>query len=276
MSVIDSHQHFWQYHPSKFPWINDKMKILQNDFMPPDLKQEMDRHGVNGCVAVQAGQTEGETEFLLKLAKEYPFVRGVVGWLDLAAKDLEKKLEHYTGFDRFKGLRHIVHDEPDDRFLLRPDFLRGIEALGKYDLCYDILIFARHLSVAIEFAGKFPDQKFVLDHIAKPEIMDQKIGSWEKGIRELAKHPRMVCKVSGMVTEADWNEWEPDDFRPYLDVVFDAFGTERLMFGSDWPVCKLAATYGGVIQLVEEYIGNYNPAEQEKIMGLNAVECYEL
>lgn len=274
--IIDSHQHFWQYHPSKFPWIDDEMKILQADFMPPDLKQEMDRYGIDGCVAVQAGQTEGETKFLLELAEEYPFVRGVVGWLDLEAHDLEKKLEHYTRFDRFRGLRHIVHDEPDDRFLLRPDFLRGIETLGKYDLCYDILIFARHLPVAVEFANRFPDQKFVLDHIAKPEIRDQKIGSWEKGIRELAKHPHMYCKVSGMVTEADWNGWASDDFRPYLDVVFDAFGPERLLFGSDWPVCKLAASYGEVLQLVEEYIGSYPQTDQEQIMGLNAMKCYKL
>lgn len=276
MEKIDAHQHFWQYDPEKHAWINDRMEVLKQNFMPPDLKKEMDKVGVGGCVAVQADQTEDETEFLLELAVKYDYVKGIVGWLDIRSENLRERLEHYAQYDAFKGLRHIVQDEPDDRFLLRPDFLRGIEVLGNFDLTYDILIYARHLPVAIEFASKFPEQKFVLDHIAKPEIKDQKIDKWAKGIREIAQHPNMWCKVSGMVTEADWKEWKPDDFKPYLDVVFDVFSSDKLMFGSDWPVCTLAAGYSEVFQLLEEYIGSLPNEEQQLIMGKNAKKFYNL
>ncbi|MDR8392721.1 amidohydrolase family protein [Aliifodinibius sp. S!AR15-10] len=273
---IDSHQHFWNYDPQKHAWINEEMSVLKRDFLPPDLKSEIDSVDIDGSVAVQASQTEVETQFLLDLADKYDYVKGVVGWLDIRDDNFEQRLNHFSQFDALKGLRHIVQDEPDDRFLLQPDFLGGIKTLSNFDLTYDILIFARHLPVAVEFASKFSDQKFVLDHIAKPEIKDQKIDEWEEGIRELAKHPKMYCKVSGMVTEADWDQWQPDDFRPYLDVVFDAFGTDRLMFGSDWPVCLLAGDYKEVYKLVKSYIDTFTDIEQTKLLGGNAQQFYNL
>ncbi|MFH5883647.1 amidohydrolase family protein [Halalkalibaculum sp. DA3122] len=273
---IDAHQHFWNYDPQRHGWINEEMKVLKQDFLPLHLKKEMDKVGVEGCVAVQADQTERETDFLLEQAEEHDFVKGVVGWLDIRADNLEERLNHYAEHEALKGLRHIVQDELDDRFLLQPDFLRGIKTFGDYDLTYDILIYARHLPVAVEFASKFPDQKFVLDHIAKPEIKTQEIEEWENGIRELAKHPKMYCKISGMVTEADWQHWKPEDFTPYLDVVFDAFGADRLMFGSDWPVCTLAAGYREVYELIGDYISGLSQYEQGLIMGKNAIAAYNL
>lgn len=276
MKKIDSHQHFWQYDPDKHDWISERMKVLKRDFMPPDLEREMENAGIDSCVAVQADQTESETRFLLSLAEKFDFIVGVVGWLDIRANNFRKKLDHFVQHQAFKGLRHIVQDESDDRFLLQPDFLKGIGILGNYNMPYDILIYARHLPVAVEFVSEFPDQKFVVDHIAKPEIEKKKIGDWEEGIRELAQHPNLFCKVSGMVTEANWNNWKPGDFKPYLDVVFDAFGAEKLMFGSDWPVCTLAAGYGEVVKLLEEYIEPLPDEEQELIMGGNAIKFYKL
>ncbi len=276
MKKIDAHQHFWEYDPQRHGWISDEMSVLKQDFMPPDLEKELTTAGLDGCVAVQADQALQETDFLLELAERYAFVKGVVGWLDIRADDFADQLDHYTEHLHFKGLRHIVQDEPDDRFLLRPDFLRGIKTLTRYDLTYDILIFARHLPVAVEFAEKFPDQPFVLDHIAKPKIKARNIEQWEQGIHELAQHPQMYCKVSGMVTEADWEHWSAEDFKPYLDVVFDAFGTDRLMFGSDWPVCTLAAGYQEVYKLVENYITQFSEEEQAKILGGNAKRFYGL
>lgn len=276
MMEIDAHQHFWEYDPGKHSWINEQMSALKRDFLPSDLKQEMDKVGVKGCVAVQADQSEAETEFLLELAEKHDYIRGVVGWLDIRAENLRERLEHYVQYDALKGLRHIVQDEPDDRFLLKPDFLRGIEILGSFDLTYDILIYARHLPVAIEFASRFPDQKFVLDHIAKPEIGDQKIDEWAEGIREIAAHPKLHCKISGMVTEADWENWKKEDFKPYLEVVFDAFGPERLMFGSDWPVCTLAAEYEEVYGLLEAYMEPLAEEEKQMILGGNAQQFYNL
>lgn len=276
MSRIDSHQHFWEYDPRKHSWINNEMSTLKQDFLPPDLKVHLDEVEMDGCVAVQADQSLQETIFLLGLAEKYEYVQGVVGWLDLQSDEIGQQLEQFADHEALKGLRHIVQDEPDDKFLLKPEFLRGIEKLADFDLTYDILIFARHLPVAVRFAEKFPDQKFVVDHIAKPEIASGDIDKWEQGIRELAQHPHMNCKVSGMVTEADWKNWQPDDFKPYLDVVFDAFGTDRLMFGSDWPVCTLAADYSQVYELVADYTDSFSDAEKTRFFGENAIRFYGL
>lgn len=276
MEKIDSHQHFWRYDPVAHSWIGDEMEALRKDFMPSDLKKELDALGFDGCVAVQADQTEKETGFLLELSDRYNFIKGVVGWLDLQAPDIEKRLDYFSRFHSLKGLRHVVQDEPDDRFLLRPDFLRGIEKLENYGLCYDILIFAKHLPAAIEFVSEFPSQMFVLDHLAKPEIKDQKIKAWEEGIRELAQHPKVYCKLSGIITEADWKSWTSENIKPYLDVAFDVFGPDRLMFGSDWPVCTLAGSYKRVYQLIDQYIHPLNKLDRAKIMGGNAKKVYGL
>ena len=276
MQKTDAHQHFWKYDAETHGWITDEMKALRRDFVPADLKKELDRNGFDGCVAVQADQSEEETQFLLDLAAEHSFIKGVVGWLDIRAKNFEQRLEHFADQSALKGLRQIVQDEPDDRFLLQPDFMEGIGLLAGYDLTYDILIFEHQLPAAVEFAEQFPNQPFVLDHIGKPRIKEGKIDEWEEGIRALAGHSNMYCKLSGLVTEADWQQWKPDDFKPYLDVVFDAFGAERLMFGSDWPVCTLAASYGQVGALVEDYIHSLSQDQQSAIMGGNARRFYDL
>ncbi|CBK24596.2 uncharacterized protein [Blastocystis hominis] len=274
---IDSHQHFWHYDPVEFAWLNEDMKSLRRDFLPPELKNHLEAYGMDGTVAVQARQSEEETNFLLGLAEQYPeVVRGVVGWLDLRADDIEEKLALYSKRDKLVGVRHIVQDEPDDEFLLRENFLRGISLLKKYNLTYDILIYPKHLKVAKEFVAKFPDQPFVIDHIAKPFIKDHIIGEWEQGIRDLAAFPNVFVKVSGMVTEGNWANWKEEDFTPYLDIIFDAFGVDRVMVGSDWPMMTLCGEYGQVVDIVKKYISKFSEADQAKIMGGNAIRFYKL
>lgn len=273
---IDAHQHFWQYHPDAFGWITEEMAVIRRDFLPADLKPELDAAGYGGCVAVQAPQTEAETEFLLGLAARHDFVKGVVGWVDLRAANAGERLAYFAQFPKLAGVRHIVQAEPDDQFLLDPDFGRGVGLLRQFGLTYDILIYPRHLPAAAEFAARFPDQPFVLDHLAKPFIKDHELEPWARHLRELARRENVYCKLSGMVTEADWLVWDRDDLTPYLDVALEAFGPNRLMIGSDWPVCKVAAGYGEVMQLVEEYVAKLSPAEQAGILGENAVRFYGL
>jgi L-fuconolactonase len=273
---IDAHQHFWQYDPAEYAWISDGMTGLKRDFLPPDLKPLLDAAGLSGCVAVQARQSLEETRWLLDLARRYDYVRGVVGWVDLCAPDVERQLEAFAASPRFAGVRHVVQDEPDDRFLLRADFRRGIAALARFNLAYDVLIYPRQLPAAIEFVRQFPNQRFVLDHIAKPPIADGVLEPWATQVRALARHANVCCKLSGMVTEAGWKQWEADDFRSYLDVILEAFGPERLMIGSDWPVCTLSADYDAVMQLVTTFVAALSPAEQDAILGGNCARFYRL
>ncbi|SHG74563.1 amidohydrolase family protein [Flagellimonas flava] len=273
---IDSHQHFWKYNPSRHAWIDASMETLRRDFMPKDLEGLLDSNGLDGCIAVQADQSENETDFLLKCSEKNPCIKGVVGWLDLRANDIEEKLQAYSANTMLKGLRHIVQDEQDDYFMLRPDFQRGMGLLSKYGLCYDILVYEKQLPAAVELVKNFPDQRFVLDHIAKPRINGTIDRCWKHYIEELGRHKNISCKVSGLVTEAAWGKWKKEDFWPYLDVVFNAFGTERLMFGSDWPVCLLSATYNEVLEILEDYLNQFPEDVKAKIMGLNAVSFYKL
>lgn len=273
---IDSHQHFWHYNSDDYPWIDESRAALQVDYLPPDLQPLMAAAGINGTVAVQARRVQYETDYLLELADQYDFIRGVVGWLDLRADDFEAQLEQYAAHPRLVGVRHIVHDEADDRFMLGGNFLRGMAKLKAFDLSYDLLLFPRHLPVAIDVVRRFPGQRFVLDHIAKPFIKDGLQEPWQSEIRQLAEFDNVWCKVSGMVTEAAWKAWRQDDFTPYLDVVFDCFGIERIMFGSDWPVCTLAGSYGDVIGIVESYIAALSAGEQAAVMGGNARDFYQL
>src|SRR5687767_8650355 len=240
---IDSHQHFWRYTAAEYSWIDESMGALRRDFLPAEARREMDRARIEACIAVQARQTLEETRWLLELADANPFIAGVIGWVDLQADDAAVQLEPFVDHPKFIGVRHIVQAEPDDRFMLRPAFCRGISLLGDRDLTYDILIYPRHLPVALELVSRFTCQRFVLDHLAKPEIRSGEIHAWENGIRQIAKCPNVFCKVSGLVTEADWRRWTPHDVRPYLDVVFECFGAHRLLVGSDWPVCTVAADY---------------------------------
>ena len=273
---IDAHQHFWVYEPREYGWIDASMRVLQRDFLPGDLEPELSHNGFDGCVAVQARQSLDETRWLLELAKQFPFVRGVVGWVDLRAPDLRRVLESFAGNGKLVGVRHIVQSEPDDRFLLRPEFLRGIAMLEEFGLAYDILIYAKHLGVAAEFVSKFPRQRFVLDHLAKPPIKSGDLREWERGIRELAKFPNVMAKLSGLVTEADWQAWTLEQITVCVDVAFEWFGAERLMIGSDWPVCTLAGTYGKVVGIVTEHVARRTPEEREAVLGGNAERFWRL
>jgi L-fuconolactonase len=274
--VIDAHQHFWRFNPVRDAWITDDMSAIRRDFLPGDLAPVLDACGVDATIAVQADQSEAETKFLLGLAEGNPRIAGVVGWVDLRAADVERRLEHFSHFNKLRGVRHIAQAEVDDRFLARPEFVRGVGHLKSFGLTYDILTFPRQLPAAIELVGKLPGQKFVVDHLAKPAIAAKKIEPWAGMMREIATHPNVYCKLSGMVTEADWKNWKAADFEPYLDVVFDAFGPERLMFGSDWPVCLVAASYAQVKDIVESYVDRHAPKAKAAIFGENVKRFYRV
>ncbi len=273
---IDAHQHFWIYNQDEYGWIADSMASLRRDFLPDDLKPELERNGFAGAVAVQARQSLEETRWLLELAASAPFILGVVGWVDLRSPQVRSQLEALAGDPKLVGIRHIVQSEPDDRFLLQADFLRGIAVLGEFDLAYDILIYPRHLAAAAEFVRRFPGQRFVLDHMAKPPVKSGEIHAWARGIRELAASPNVFCKLSGLVTEADWRHWKPEHIMPYLDIAFECFGPDRLMIGSDWPVCTVAAEYGQVVGVVEDYLSQHRAEEREAVLGGNAKRFWRL
>lgn len=273
---IDAHQHFWHFDPVRDSWINDEMKAIQQDFLPSDLEPLLQQNGFEGCVAVQASQSEAETDFLVALAKENDFIKGVVGWVDLQAENIADRLAFYKTFDKLKGFRHVLQGEPQRDLMLQPAFKRGIAALQRYEYTYDILIFTDQLKFSAELVALFPDQKFVVDHLAKPRIKLGEISEWKRDIEQLAAHPNVYCKLSGMVTEADWKGWKQEDFTPYLDVVVAAFGINRVMFGSDWPVCLVAASYEKVVGLVEAYFSAFSAEEQEKFWRLNTVRFYNL
>lgn len=273
---IDSHQHFWRYNPDEYGWIDASMQSLRRDFLPNDLKPELKRSGVSASIAVQACHTLDETRWLLKLAADDPQIAGVIGWVDLRSVDVRAQLLEFAGDPKFLGVRHVVQAEPDDRFLLQPDFQRGVSALEEFGLTYDILIYTKHLPIAAEFVSRFPRQRFVLDHLAKPPIKAHRVQPWESGIRALAKFNSVFCKVSGLVTEADWKGWKPEHITPFLDVAFDAFGPERLMIGSDWPVCTVAASYSQTMDLVEDYLSRFPSSVREAVLGQNAERCWNL
>ena len=273
---IDAHQHFWVYDQSEYAWIDDSMASLRRDFLPNDLKIELGRKGFQGSVAVQARQTLEETRWLLELATDASFILGVVGWVDLRSSNVRSQLEAFAGNPKLVGIRHIVQSEPNDRFLLQPEFLRGISLLEEFDLAYDLLIYPKHLPVAAEFVRRFPRQRFVLDHLAKPPIKSGSLRPWERGMRELGTLPNVFCKLSGLVTEADWQNWKPEHIVPYMDVAFETFGPRRLMIGSDWPVCTLAASYTRAIDLVESYLSQHATEVQDAALGENAQQFWKL
>ena len=273
---VDSHQHFWRYDAVRDAWITSAMAALKRDFLPEHLAGELTANGIDASVAVQADQSENETMFLLDIADKNPLIVGVVGWIDLLSSRLVERLEHFSRFPKLRGLRHIAQAEPDDRFLARENFVRGVAQLRAFKLTYDILIYPNQLPAAIELVEQLPDQPFVIDHLAKPEIKGGKIEPWATHIREIAHNQNVFCKVSGLVTEGNWKGWKADDFKLYLDIVFDAFGPGRVMFGSDWPVCLLGATYREVKGLVEGYANDFSQADKEKIFGGNAARFYAL
>ncbi|MEO9805017.1 MAG: amidohydrolase family protein [Reichenbachiella sp.] len=272
---IDAHQHFWKYNPVRDAWIDESMQCIRRDFLPADLESLLKENGMDGCVSVQADQSEEETEFLLELARTSAFIKAVIGWVNLRADDAKDRLSHFARNEKFKGVRHILQAEPSE-FMSNSEFRYGISCLEPLGLTYDILVYPEQLPSAIQLVRRFPNQAFVIDHLAKPNIKKQEIKTWEGDIRLLAEMPNVHCKISGMVTEADWLGWKPEDFKPYLDVVFDAFGTGRLMFGSDWPVCLLAAQYEEVLGNTNEYLEALTSQEKNKVMGGNALTFYNL
>ncbi len=274
--TIDSHQHFWNYEPVKHKWIDESMSAIRNDFLPDDLKKVYNENGIDGCVAVQADQTILETDFLLDLASKNDFIKGVVGWVDLRANNLETVLEAYKAYEKLKGFRHVVQGEEDSNFLLRPNFMKGISILEKHHYAYDILVFPHQLGAVLEFVKQFPNQKFVIDHIAKPYIKDGFYEGWALLMKEIGKHENVCCKLSGMITEANFNTWTPSQIHPYMSLILEVFGAERTLFGSDWPVCLVAGNYRKVKGLVTEFIAKMSTTEQAAIMGGNAIKFYNL
>lgn len=273
---IDSHQHFWRYDAVRDAWITDSMGVLKRDFLPEQLGPEMVANGMDASIAVQTDQSESETTFLLGLAEKNTRIAGVVGWVDLRSPNVVERLEHFSRFPKLRGFRHIAQSERDDRFLVQEQFIAGIAELRRFGFTYDILIYPKQLSAAIELAARLPGQRFVVDHLAKPEIKATKTDPWAAQIKTMAQNKNVFCKLSGLVTEGDWKCWKADDFKPYLDIVFDAFGLDRLMFGSDWPVCLLAASYRQVKQLIADYVKGFSRSDQQDIFGGNAARFYEL
>ena len=276
MITIDSHQHFWKYDPVKHSWIGDEMAVIRKDFLPEDLAPVMQENDVQGCVAVQADQTAEETDFLVALSDQHDFIKGVVGWTDLQSPNIEESLSTYSQVPVIKGFRHILQGEQQRDLCLQPSFLQGISLLDKYNFSYDILILQDQLRFIPELVSRFPNQRFVIDHLAKPGIKAGEISSWKKDIQLVAQHENVYCKISGMVTEADLQNWKSEDFIPYIDVVLNAFSTKRVMYGSDWPVCLAGGNYTEVIHIVRSLFRSFTANEQQLFFGKNAIDFYHL
>src|ERR1700754_1214015 len=274
---IDAHQHFWKFDPIRDAWIGPHMAVIQRDFMPGDLQPLLQEVGVDGCVAVQADQSEDENDFLLENAAHYDFIKGVVGWVDFWNPNIEEKLAYYKKYPKMKGFRHVLQGEKDRALMLNPNFKSGIGLLNQFGYTYDILIYPDQLGYTRDFVAAFPDQPFVLDHIAKPHIKDRFItDEWKAAIHSVAAFPNVYCKISGMVTEADWKNWKPEHFRVYIDTVVEAFGVNRIMYGSDWPVCLVAASYRQVLDIVKDYFSSFSAEDQAAFFGGNAIKFYNL
>nr|WP_319999776.1 amidohydrolase family protein [uncultured Draconibacterium sp.] len=274
--IIDTHHHLWNYNPVEFDWIDDEMAAIRKSFLPADLQATLANTGVEGVVTVQARQSLEETNWLLKLASENDFIKGVVGWVPLADESIQQILEEYKSSPWLKGVRHVVQGEPDPEFILGKDFNKGISLLKNYNLVYDILIFEHQLANTIRFVDQHPEQQFVVDHIAKPKIKKNELEPWAKNIKELAKRENVSCKISGMVTEADYKLWTEEQLNPYFETILEAFGSSRLLFGSDWPVCLVATNYSNWLELVKKTISNFSKEEQDFILYKNAQRIYNI
>jgi L-fuconolactonase len=275
MLKIDAHHHIWDYDPVQQAWIDDSMAVIQRSFTPADMEPLLQEAGIDGTVLVQVNQNLRENMVFTEAAEAHPFIKGVVGWVDLLAADLEDQLDELRDLPKLKGFRHIAQAEPSD-YLSRTEVVRGIRQLGKYGFTYDILIKPNQLEAAIELVRTCPAQPFVLDHIAKPYIKAGDIDAWRKLMYMLGAMDNCYCKISGIITEADWHSWTPEQIRPYLDVALEAFGSRRLMFGSDWPVCLVAGSYRDVVNLAADYVQNLSVQEQQDFWGGNAIRFYGL
>ncbi|WP_143873089.1 amidohydrolase family protein [Catenovulum sediminis] len=274
---IDSHQHFWQFTEEDYGWIGEDQSVLRRDFFPQDLKPVLAQNNLDACIAVQARQSDIETQWLLELAQQNTFIKGVVGWIDIAADNLPEQLKQYQGNKLLKGFRHVLQDEPEAGFMLREKFVRGLKILAEQGYRYDLLIFANQLPEALQLLKQLPDLPIVLDHIAKPDIKTgHNFADWKTNIEKLSQYANVMCKVSGMVTEADCQNWQAEDFYPYLDVIFGNFGADRVMYGSDWPVCLLGGDYSQIKSIVQAYVNANYKADFDKIFGLNAAKFYQI
>jgi len=281
MTTIDAHQHFWVYDEPAYGWMTEGMDALRRDHLPADLAPQLDAAGVDATVAVQARRLEVETEWLLALADVHPRIAGVVGWIDIGSPALEATLERWSAHPRLVGLRELIHDMPDPEFATSPAHARAVAAIGRHGLAYDLLLRPAHLPAATRLVDALSDQRFVVDHIAKPDLRrgaDRRgaNAAWAAGIRRLAERPHVACKLSGLLTEADWDDWRAADVTPYLDTVLEAFGADRCMIGSDWPVCTLAAPYGVTIGLLTDYAAGLSPHERRALLGATARTWYRL
>lgn len=277
MQKIDAHQHFWKFDPVRDSWITSDMARIRRDFLPEDLEPILQENGLDGCVVVQSDQSEAENEFQLGNARAHDFIKGIVGWVDLKAVNVEERLAYYAQFPEMKGFRHVLQGEADRAHMLNAAFKRGIGKLKRFGYTYDILIFPDQLKHTRPFVAEFPEQPFVIDHIAKPDIKKKRTDNWEKEIGALGAYENVYCKISGMVTEADWQHWQQEDFLPYMEVVVEAFGTNRIMYGSDWPVCLVAAdSYGQMMGIVKDYFSTFSTNEQDLFFGGNAADFYRL
>jgi L-fuconolactonase len=276
MIRLDSHQHFWRYNPAHQVWMTDQMAELRRDYLPDEVKPLLQSIGFDGAIAVQARQMVEETEWLLQLSDTHGLIKGVVGWVDLRSPELGAQLGKYSQHPKLVGVRHVVHDEPDDNFMLQPDFQRGIGQLREFNLTYDLLLFPKHLPMAVKLAAEFPQQPFVVDHIAKPAIRDGQVSPWREDLRRLADLPNVFCKLSGLVTESRWKQWRPEDFHRYLDIVVEAFGTNRVMIGSDWPVCMVSGDYAATMSIVTDYVQKFPVGVRAQVLGGNCSRFYGL
>ena len=276
MLKIDAHQHFWQYNPIRDAWINNDMAILQEDFLPEHLQPILEHYDFQGTVVVQSDQSPEENHFQLENAERHPFIKAVVGWVDMQAPDLEAQLRAYRQYPKLKGFRSMLQSDPDRSLMLRPDFQAGIAKLQPYGYTFDLLVLPDQLKYAEALVAAFPGQRFVLNHIGKPNIRLRQFEDWVADIKALAAHEHVYCKVSGMVTEADLTHWKFEDFKPYIDTIFECFGIERVMYGSDWPVCRLAATFGEVMEILENYTASFTEAERELFWAKNAIRFYNI
>ncbi len=273
---VDAHQHFWIYEATRDSWITPEMSAIQRDFLPEDLLNEMEQAGIGGSIAVQTRQSEEENTFLLSLAAQHAFIKGIVGWIDLQAADVEDRLIFYSKEKKMKGFRHVLQGDAHRALMLRPAFMNGISKLAQFDFTYDILIYPDQLQYVPKLVQQFPEQKFVLDHLAKPYIKKREIAQWKKDITAVAQYKNTWCKVSGMITEAEWNHWQARDLRPYLDVVWEAFGAKRLMYGSDYPVCLVAGSYLQWVDVLKKYTSGLSSHEQALFWGRSAIGFYNL
>jgi L-fuconolactonase len=275
MKIIDTHQHFWSYDPKIHDWINEDMKVIRKDFLPADLAPILKENNVDGCIAVQADQTDTETQILIREANQNSFIKGVVGWVNLKDKEIEEKLEEYSNETNLKGFRHIIQAEPKG-FMLDASFQKGLSALAKYNYTYDLLIYETQLAEANTLIKQLPELPIVIDHIAKPNIKKGDSDDWKKEIKAIAQYPNLYCKISGMATEAHWDTWTMDTLKPYIDTVVEAFGTERIMFGSDWPVCLVASSYEKWLKGLQNYFNTFSIDEQASFFANNAIKFYKL